>query len=228
MTEVQQLTPAGPLDRMTASPAELTAQLDVVARRQEELAQVVKRLNASVAGFDQLQAYVEQLGQIVASLAEEVTALDRVTLQRRLDDLAEAVSAAAVPDRGAASWWPDLSVQEERAEALHSLGTWVDEVLRARHPEMYNQLGACWYLHPDILDELTALRAAWIAAYRGPAARPPSNGTTAGCPVRCAAAGSRSGPAAARAATRRRWRPPRRSWTARSSVTSSASTAAPA
>src|ERR1700761_2201049 len=170
MTEVQQLTPAGPLDRMTASPAELTAQLDVVARRQEELAQVVKRLNASVAGFDQLQAYVEQLGQIVASLAEEVTALDRVTLQRRLDDLAEAVSAAAVPDRGAASWWPDLSVQEERAEALHSLGTWVDEVLRARHPEMYNQLGACWYLHPDILDELTALRAAWVAAYRDPAA----------------------------------------------------------
>jgi hypothetical protein len=42
----------------------------------------------------------------------------------------------------------------------------VDEVLRARHPEAYNELGACWFLHPDILDELTALHAAWLAAYR--------------------------------------------------------------
>lgn len=188
MSEVQHLTPAGPLDRVTASPAELTAQVDEIARRQEELAQVVKRLNASVTGFDQLRAYVEQLGEIVASLATEVTALDRVTLQRRLDDLAETVSevallrseladvaqagtdAAPSPGRGAASWWPDLAVQDERAEALQSLGTWVDEVLRNRHPEMFNQLGSCWYLHPDILDELTALRAAWFAAYRDPAA----------------------------------------------------------
>jgi hypothetical protein len=35
---------------------------------------------------------------------------------------------------------------------------------------MYNKLGACWYQHRDVLDELTALRATWYAAYRDPAA----------------------------------------------------------
>ena len=35
---------------------------------------------------------------------------------------------------------------------------------------MYNKLGGCWYQHADVLDELTALRAAWYAAYRDPEA----------------------------------------------------------
>ena len=81
-----------------------------------------------------------------------------------------ATDMATAQTHGAASWWPDLTTGDHRAEALDSLAVWVDEVLRARHPEMYNQLGACWYLHPDILDELTALRAAWYAAYRDPGA----------------------------------------------------------
>src|ERR1700761_5306113 len=188
MSDVQHLTPAEPLDRVTASPAELSAQLGMVARHQEELAQAVQRLNTSAADFAQLRSYVEQMGEILASLAREVTALDAATIQRRLDDVAETVSevavlraevaaaaqpdpaAAVVPGPEAARWWPDLTTSSDRAEALQSLGTWVDEVLRARHPEMYNQLGACWYLHRDILDELTALRAAWFAAYRDPAA----------------------------------------------------------
>jgi hypothetical protein len=187
MSEVQELAPAEPLDRETASAAGLSAQIGMVARRQEELAQVVQQLNASVADFDQLRGYVEQMGEILANLAREVTALDPLTIQRRLDDLAETVSQVSVlqaevaatdqpaPDPapvqgGPASWWPDLATRDDRAEALQSLGTWVDEVLRNRHPEMYNQLGSCWYQHPDILDELTALRAAWFAAYRDPAA----------------------------------------------------------
>lgn len=71
-----------------------------------------------------------------------------------------------------ALWWPDLPAGPARAEAVQGLGVWVDEVLRGRHPEAYNELGTCWFQHPDILDELTALQAAWFAAYRDPAAPP--------------------------------------------------------
>jgi hypothetical protein len=170
------------------SPAALSQQIGLVAQRQEELAQAVQRLGASVAESSQLRGYVEQIGVILANLAKEVADQDVTTVQRRLDDLAETVSevdtlraeVAAVAEvaenittghgHGAASWWPDLATGESRAKALESLAIWVDEVLRARHPEMYNRLGACWYQHSDVLDELTALRAAWHAAYRDPAA----------------------------------------------------------
>jgi hypothetical protein len=195
MSEVQQLTPAGTLDYGSAGPAELSAQIGMVAQRQEELALVVQRLNASAAGFDQLRAYVEQMGEILADLAREVTAIDPVTVRRRLDGLAETmgevdvlraevaavaqvgaeaaaaqapVTAAQAP--GTAAWLPDLATGDDRSRALQNLGAWVDEVLRVRHPEMYDRLGACWFLHPDVLDEMTALRAAWFAAYRDPAA----------------------------------------------------------
>lgn len=171
-----------------ASAAALSAQIGLVAQRQEELSRAVQRLGTSAAEFDQLRGYVEQIGAILANVAKEVAAQDVTTVQRRVDDLAETVSevdtlraeVAAVaevaenlataqgPDP--ASWWPDLATGDSRAEALQSLCVWVDEVLRARHPELYNQLGSCWYQHPDILDELTALRAAWYAAYRDPAA----------------------------------------------------------
>jgi hypothetical protein len=189
MSELRGLTTAGPEDAAAAaSAAALSAQIGVVTQRQEELAQAVQRLGASAAESSQLRGYVEQIGVILSNLAREVAAQDVPTVQRRLDDLAETVSevgtlraeVAAVAEvaenmataqgQGLASWWPDLATGDSRAEALETLGAWVDEVLRARHPEMYNRLGACWYQHPDILDELTALRSAWYAAYRDPEA----------------------------------------------------------
>jgi hypothetical protein len=171
-----------------ASAAALSAQIGLVAQRQEELARAVQRLGTSAAEFDQLRGYVEQIGVILANVAKEVAAQDVTTVQRRVDDLAETVSevdtlraeVAAVAEvaenlatahvPGPASWWPDLATGDSRAQALADLGIWVDEVLRTRHPEMYSKLGACWYQHADVLDELTALRAAWYAAYRDPEA----------------------------------------------------------
>ena len=189
MSEVKDVLPTEATGHGTvAGPAALSVQISQVTQRQEELAQAVQRLGASVAEFGQLPGYVEQIGAVLADLAKEVAAHDMMTVQRRLDDLAETVSevgalraevaavAHAATDtptaqhRGAVCWWPDLTTGDHRAQALDSLAVWVDEVLRARHPEMYNQLGACWYLHPDILDELTALRAAWYDAYRDPGA----------------------------------------------------------
>jgi hypothetical protein len=239
MSEFRGLATAGP-EGPTAATA-LTAQIALVAQRQDELAQAVDRLGASAAESSQLRGYVEQIGVILSNLAREVAAQDVPTVQRRLDDLAETVSevgtlraeVAAVAEvagnmvtaqsQGVTSWWPDLATGDSRAEALESLGVWVDEVLRARHPEMYNRLGACWYEHLDVLDELTALRSAWYAAYRDPEAP-----ATAAIewhdrwyPGRCADAAGRSGPVVARGATRGEPRPPRRSWIGRSSGTSS-------
>src|SRR6201996_2709242 len=186
MSELRGVATAGRED--PGGSAALSAQIGLVAQRQEELAQAVQRLGASAAEASQLRGYVGQIGVILSDLAREVAAQDVPTVQRRLDDLAETVSevgilrdeVAAVAEvagniataqgHGPVSWWPDLATGESRAEALESLAAWMDEVLRARHPEMYNRLGACWYQHPDVLDELTALRSAWYAAYRDPEA----------------------------------------------------------
>ena len=211
MTEAQRLVPGDPV-------TDLNVRLGILGQRQEELAQVVGKLDDSVGDFGQLRTYVEQIALILADVAKEVAAHDMTLLERRLDKLAEVVGEvdrlrdvvgqlrdevhavaelagelAQRPETRGVIWWPDLPAGQERAEAVQSLGHWVDEVLRARHPEAYNELGTCWFWHPDILDELTALRAAWVAAYRDKA----SPGTAAiewhdrwlpGAMARCTAA----------------------------------------
>ena len=184
MTEAQRRIPDDPV-------TDLNARIGIIGQRQEELAQVVGKLDHSADDFGQLRAYVEQIAGILADVVKEAEAHDLTMLELRLDKLAEAADEvgklrdevsklrnevhdaaglagdlAQRPPAQGAVWWPDLPTGQERAEALHSLGRWVDEVLRARHPEAYNELGTCWFWHPDILDELTALQAAWLAAYR--------------------------------------------------------------
>lgn len=165
---------------------DLNAQIGIISQRQDELAQVVEKLEGSVGKFRLLQTYVEQIAEILAGVVDEVAAHDMSMVEGRLDklaktarevdklrnemhDVAELVQELATakrPQAQKAVWWPDLPAGQARAEAMQSLGRWVNEVLRARHPEAYNELGTCWFLHPDILDELTALQAAWFAAYR--------------------------------------------------------------
>ena len=139
MSDLRDLAPAQVDDRApVASAAALSAQIGLVAQRQEELARAVQRLGTSAAEFDQLRGYVEQIGVILANVAKEVAAQDVTTVQRRVDDLAETVSevdtlraeVAAVaevaenlataqgPDP--ASWWPDLATGDSRAEALQA------------------------------------------------------------------------------------------------------------
>ena len=180
MNEPQPLAPPSPV-------AGLNAQVGLIGQRQEQLAHVVAELGGSVSDFDQLRTYVEQIASILANLAKEVGAHDLNGVERRLDDMGRvalevetlrqetreiaAIVGGQVQRRANAPvpWWPDLPAGPEREAAVQNLGLWVDEVLRARHPEAYNELGTCWFQHPDIL-ELTALRAAWFAAYRDPEA----------------------------------------------------------
>jgi hypothetical protein len=57
-----------------------------------------------------------------------------------------------------------------QASLLWELAGWVDEVLRECYPEAVKDLGSCWYRHLDIVNELIALRSAWLAAYQDKAA----------------------------------------------------------
>ena len=143
----------------------------------------------------------ERLDRRLGALGQDVKAQRHAAAELRthLDDLTalvrELAERQAAETRGErAIWWPDLPAGKERTAALRLLGAWIDEVLRGHHPELVNDsLQACWYRHDDVLDELTALRAAWYAAYRGKAA--PATAAIEwhdrwlpGCMARCKAA----------------------------------------
>jgi hypothetical protein len=105
-----------------------------------------------------IEAPVDQLSPVVvdalARLEERINALEA----RRVDSPAEVVTTPR------SVVWPDLDERSTAAEWRH-LGKWVDNLL-ARHPVHRRALRPCWRAHPDVVDELCALRAAWQGAYR--------------------------------------------------------------
>jgi len=143
---------------------------------------------------ERLDRRLEALGHDVETQRQALA-----ELSSRLDDLTtlvgELAERRAAETRGErAIWWPDVPAGQERTAALRLLRAWVDEVLRGHHPELaQDSLQACWYRHEDVLDELTALHAAWHAAYRGKTA--PATAAIEwhhrwlpGCMARCKAA----------------------------------------
>jgi hypothetical protein len=120
---------------------------------------------------ERLDRRLDALGQDAASQRQAVAELNS-----RLDDLTtlagERAGRQAAGARGErAIWWPDVPAGPERTAALRLLRAWVDDVLRGHHPGLASDsLQPCWDRHQDVLDELTALHAAWHAAYRGTAA----------------------------------------------------------
>ena len=134
---------------------------DLDPSRRDAVAGLIARVGTIGRELEGLKADFEQLrtGGDVGELRTQVEAL--AAMVRRLAD-----EKAAETEGVRATWWPDMEAGEERSSALRALGAWVDEVIRCRHPEAYKDLQPCWYWHADIVDELTALRAAWFAAYR--------------------------------------------------------------
>jgi hypothetical protein len=143
----------------------------------------------------------ERLDRRLGALAQDVQTQRHAVaeLETRLDDRTALVrELAGRPAAGTggerAIWWPDLPAGQERTAALRRLGAWVDDVLRGHHPGLVTgSLQPCWYRHEDVLDELTALHAAWHAAYRGQVA--PATAAIEwhdrwlpGCMARCKAA----------------------------------------
>ena len=121
--------------------------------------------------------------EAVAGLAREVDGLRRgldplIGLPERVDDLArttaqlaDAVSAA--PARPgptpAPSWIAAPADGEVTFRLLDGLCSWLHRVF-LRYPDGDAVLPACWLWHPDVVEELTWLMHAWLAAYQGPAA----------------------------------------------------------
>lgn len=105
--------------------------------------------------LDALEAELATVGELVTELSSTV------------QDLATEASVR----RERACWWPDLD-QTQAADAWQRLGDWVYRCLLPRHPAYTHHVRACWRLHPNVIDELTALRVTWIDAYQNPRSRP--------------------------------------------------------
>jgi hypothetical protein len=64
--------------------------------------------------------------------------------------------------------WTALT-RDEAAEQWSILTGWTDW-LRARY-SLQERIPACWVAHPAIVEELSALRSAWVGTYLDPQAR---------------------------------------------------------
>jgi hypothetical protein len=140
-------TPSQPGGRTPAPPP-----ADAIAA----LARQVERLETKVDsyGLDRLRNSVHDLATTVAGLAEE---------------LAELVNSSDAAENPPPSWlWPAEPINvEEAAGLLAQTNRWAARVyLRYRDAE----LPECWLWHPEVIEELLWLRAAWISAYGGPMA----------------------------------------------------------
>ncbi len=106
--------------------------------------------------------------------AEDISlAADLIRLEARFDRLVDTVQAPVdeLPQRRLRAWtWQDLDPEQYQAR-VDILSEWIETHLAPRLGSMDQQkLRPCWALHPDVLDDLTALYVAWHDAYRDPQA----------------------------------------------------------
>jgi len=96
--------------------------------------------------------------------AAEDIALLRAQVDYLLERLTDAEGLGVTPVA-----WCSLD-REQAREEWAALAGWVDWLVdRYGIPE---RVPACWYRHAALLEELSALRAAWLGAYEAPNARP--------------------------------------------------------
>jgi hypothetical protein len=121
----------------------------------------------------------------VTSLARELEVLRRGLeqlrgLPRRIEDvavlvarLAEHQAAGDPTGREPTVTWldpPSDATAGDIEAALRRLIDWLDAVY-LRYADAARTLPACWLWHPEVVEELTWLRQAWLAAYADPEAR---------------------------------------------------------
>lgn len=119
------------------------------------LAGQLERLQSKVDGYDidGLRADVRGITTTVAGIADELARL----------------AASSDDSDPAPSWlWPAEPMSpDDAASVLTQLVRWARRVY-VRYSD--GALPECWLWHPDVIEELTWLRAAWQAAYLGPMA----------------------------------------------------------
>jgi hypothetical protein len=124
----------------------------------------------------------------VAGLAREVEGLRRAVEQlrvvpRRIEEVAalvarlaeQNVAAGEGADEGTVTWLdlpsdPGGAATPDAERVLLRLMDWLGAVY-LRYADAARTLPACWLWHPEVIEELTWLRQAWLAAYSDPEAR---------------------------------------------------------
>jgi hypothetical protein len=132
----------------TSPPPSLADSVIALARQLERLQSKVERYD-----IDGLRADVRGITTTVAGIAEELAQL----------------LAPSGGDDPAPSWlWPAEPMSpDDAASVLAQLVRWARRVY-VRYSD--GALPECWLWHPDVIEELMWLRAAWQAAYLGPMA----------------------------------------------------------
>lgn len=118
-----------------------------------------------LAGLADLRREVEELRSVRERLNDVVATV--AMIRRQLEYL----SADPTIARPRVVWWPDLDGDAASTE-WESLTDWVGAALLRRYPDAGRALYPCWTEHTAAVDALTALHAAWRAAYEDRSAPP--------------------------------------------------------
>ncbi|MFI5606875.1 hypothetical protein [Amycolatopsis sp. NPDC051903] len=107
-----------------------------------------------------------QVGELRATVVPLTAMPEKVsTLARTVRGIAEQLAAGGESE--VPSWsWLDLPADLDRSQAmLTELTVWMRRIF-LRYPDAVGALPECWMWHPDIVEELLWLAAAWHSAYR--------------------------------------------------------------
>lgn len=128
-----------------------------LARDVEELRRQLDALRADVDGAQQT---ADAAHRVLLDLADRVAAIGD----------AQAVTAPTMAklagSKSGAPSWLVIEGQQAAEGLLADLVEWCGSVLR-HYPGVTEAMGECWLLHPAAVEELAALRSAWIDAYVG-------------------------------------------------------------
>lgn len=115
---------------------------------------------------EELAAQRAELNALIGDVRDLTDAVASVA-----DQLIRGASSGAGGFAGGRAPWCWRGIDDETAAQLwRDLSEWV-AWLRGRYP-IAEQLPTCWPRHPELIEELTALRAFWNAGYLDPAAHP--------------------------------------------------------
>ncbi len=121
----------------------------------DEVAALQATVEIQQIGLNRLSAEVRQLTELLA----------------RQPPAAVGEGATDTGDREKPAPWTWRHLSERQAAALwRELADWLTW-LHSRYP-LVDTIPACWWRHPEIVEELTAAHAAWKAAYQSPGASP--------------------------------------------------------
>ncbi|MFF0526602.1 hypothetical protein ACFYTC_48620 [Actinomadura nitritigenes] len=141
--------------------------------------QVLSALAILSAEQGETRAHLAELRDHLGDVLEQVGNLDKLVsdvpiLAGRLASLTDAVDQLLREPSDSKTRPVDLAhvPRDERREVLGELVTWVRDVLFAGWPWTQDALRPCWLQHPDLVNGMLWLRAAYSAAYDMPKAQP--------------------------------------------------------